>query len=471
MTVACERLVGQAKSLGQNFTIVDSITPVVVGAASVLYNAIPVRSTAASGGLSEVRILTAGLGYRIGDLLTLAQAGGSEADGVVKVLDVRGDGSLKRVTVSTAGTVYVLGVTATVGSGGTSGSSGATFTVVSVDGAETYAQETVAVAGLNAALAVPGTTYAVTVGGIAYTLTTDFTRSTNDLTFTPGTVALGGLKQLTMTNDGVGYAAAETIALSQTGGTEANGVVTVDTVDGTGQILTWHISAAGTAYTLGALTSANGSVAGTGAVFTAARVGKWPTIDELVTVTITTGQTIAFPCPTTWTTHVNSSSTGALVVSATTGAAEAYEALTVTNDYALAAQVVTLTAAGLAKLTPGTDLVKISHTFVKWNKIPTSYTLGTGEVVKVYHGAAATPADADTLKTVTTHYVVTDATVVTLADADLPLVDVWVTVVLRSPVVIITAGDFLKFDSSAGGYNYRQFVPAATTAGAVAYGG
>jgi hypothetical protein len=157
-------------------------------------------------------------------------------------------------------------------------------------------------------------------------------------------------------------------------------------------------------------------------------------------------------------------------VSATTGAVEAYEALTVTVDYALADQVVTLTAAGLAKLTPGTDVVKISHTFAKWNKIVTSYVIGAGEVVKVYHGAAATPADADTLKTVTTHYVVTSATVVTIADADLPLVDVVVTVVLRSPSLVIVQGDFLSFNSMNGGYRYRQFVPTATVAGAVMYG-
>jgi hypothetical protein len=470
MTATCERVVGQRVSKGANFSVIDAIHAIGLGAETVLYDAIPEVAYAATGGLTEVKVLAAGLGYSVGDLLTLAQAGGSEANGIVKVAQVYGDGSVRSVVISAAGTAYALGVTATVGSGGTTGSSGATFTVVSVAGAPTLDNETITIPGLAAALAAPGTTYKVYVHGIEYILSTDFSRSGDDITFTPGTVAVGGLKVLTMTDDGVGYAEDETIALSQTGGTEAGGVVTVDTVDGSGNILTYHISAAGTAYLVGALTSAAGSVAGTGAVFTADVVGKWPMDHQSVKVVVTTAvDAYAFACPTAWTANEESNSTGALVVSATTGAEEAYVAMTITTHYTLADQVVTLTAAGVALLTAGTDLLKISHTFAKWNKIPTSYVIGAGEVIKVWDGAAVLPADADTLKTVTTHYVVTDATVVTLEDAYAPAAGVVVTVVLRSPAVVIVQSDFLAFVSTHGGYNYRQFVPAATTAGSLAY--
>ena len=471
MTATCERVVGQRVSKGANFSVVDAIHAIGLGEAETLYDAIPEVSRAATGGLSEVQVLVPGLGYSVGDLLTLAQAGGSEADGVVKVTQIYGNGAVRTAVVTTPGTAYALGVTATVGAGGTTGSSGATFTVISVTGTPTVDNETITIPGLNTALAVPGATYKVYVHGWEYILATDYTRSGDDITFVQSATT-GRLLEVSMQDGGSGFIVNETIAVTQAGGTEAGAVITVDSVDADGAILTYHVSTAGTAYVKGvALVEGATSGDGVGSLFTAIRTSAWPEENQKVKVVVTPAvDAYTFACPTAWTANEESNSTGALVVLATTGAEEAYEALTVTTHYTLAAEVITLTAAGVALLTAGTDNLKITHTFAKWNKIPTSYVIGAGETIKVWAGAAVLPADADTLKTLTTDYVVTDATVVTLADAYAPSVGVVVTVVLRSPSVVIAAGDFLAFVSTHGGYNYRQFVPTAIAAGVVLYG-
>ena len=202
--------------------------------------------TTSNGVITNATVNAAGSGYAIGETLTIANANASGAKTLGSISNGgTGYSNATGVATTSAGSGTGLTVDLTTSSGVVTG------VTINNDGAGYAASEVITVTNANASgvktlgsISAAGTGY-TTASGVATTSSGSGTGLTVDVT-----VSAGGVASLTINNDGSGYAASDTITVTNA---NASGVRTMGS-----------ITAAGSGYTEGTTTGVTTTASGSG---------------------------------------------------------------------------------------------------------------------------------------------------------------------------------------------------------------